>query len=169
MALGRESTTILVGAVALVAWAVFIVFAFNVNHQDVSGYSYYATFNRIDGLPRHADVRLAGIRIGEVVAEDFLPQTDRARVTLVIKPDVMIPSDSAAIVASDGFFGSKYIKIDPGGDTEALAPGSAFSYTQDSVDFERLLQRMVADAEAQKQAAPPGKTPSGGAAAGNRQ
>ncbi len=162
MAIKRDSLDILVGLLALAAWAGFVVFAFNVNQHEVSGYSLYANFAHIDGLATHADVRLAGIRVGEVTDESFLPKTDQARITMVIQPGVDIPSDSAALVASDGLFGSKFIKIDPGGDTEALKPGQSFSYVQDSVDFERLLQRVVAAAEAQRKAAaaktPPGKS-----------
>jgi phospholipid/cholesterol/gamma-HCH transport system substrate-binding protein len=149
----RDTTEILVGGLAIAAFAVFVVFAFNINQKAVSGYPLYARYNHIDGLALHADVRLAGIRVGEVVAEHFVPQTDQALVTMTIQSGVEIPSDSAAIIASDGLLGNKFVKIDPGGDTANLKPGGAFNYVQDSVDFERLLQRVVQDAEAKRNAA----------------
>jgi phospholipid/cholesterol/gamma-HCH transport system substrate-binding protein len=152
VAIQRGTLEILVGLLALAAWAGFVVFAFNVNQHKVSGYDVYATFAHIDGLEIHADVRLAGIRVGEVAEDSFLPATDQARIRMVIEPGYDIPSDSAAIVASDGLFGGKFIKIDPGGDPAPLKAGQSFAYVQDSVDFWRLLQRVVAGAEAQHKA-----------------
>lgn len=150
--ISREVTEILVGALALLAFALFVVFAFTVNEHAVSGYLLYANYRHIDGLALHADVRLAGIRIGEVSAERLAPH-DEARVTITVRSGIEIPRDSAAVIASDGLLGAKFLKIDPGGDPEMLKPGSSFDYVQDSVDFERLLQRVVADAEAKRNAA----------------
>jgi len=144
-----DSAELLIGALALVAFALFVVFAFTVNQAAVSGYTLYAKYNHIDGLPLHADVRVAGIRIGEVASES-LAAGDQALVAMVIEPGMVIPSDSAAIIASDGLFGGKFIKIDPGGETTALKPGSSFDYVQDSVDFEHILQRIVQEAEAKR-------------------
>jgi len=150
MKFSRATSEILVGALAVVVFVVFVGFAFTVNQQKVSGYELRATFNRVDGLAVHSDVRLAGIRIGEVADETYLPDTGQARVTLVIEPGVMIPTDSAAMVASEGLFGGKFVKIDLGGDSDPLKPGASFSYVQDSVDFEHLLKKIVDAAEAKR-------------------
>jgi len=153
----REMGEILVGAVALVVFSLFVVFAFTVNQHAVSGYTLYAVYRHIDGLALHADVRLAGIRIGEVDGESMAPNDD-ARLTMTIRKGIEIPRDSAAIIATDGLLGAKFVKIDPGGDPSVLKPGATFEYVQDSVDFERLLQRVVEDAEARRKApAPTGK------------
>jgi len=147
----RDTAEILVGALALVAFSLFVVFAFTVNQHAVSGYRLYALYRHIDGLALHADVRLAGIRVGEVAAERLAPH-DEARLTLTLRDGVAIPRDSAAIIASDGLLGAKFVKIDPGGDPEMLEPGASFDYVQDSVDFEHLLQRVVQEAEARRKA-----------------
>lgn len=152
--ISREAAEVGVGAVALVAFALFVVFAFTVNEKAVSGYRIYAKYRHIDGLALHSDVRLAGIRVGEVSSER-LAASDQAVVTLTVRSGVEIPRDSAAIIASEGLLGPKFIKIDPGGDTEMLKPGESFDYVQDSVDFEHLLQRVVQDAEARRNKAKP--------------
>lgn len=149
----RDTAEVLVGGLALVAFAVFVVFAFTVNQNSVSGYRLYAKYRHIDGLALHADVRLAGIRVGEVTDERFDPQGGQAIVTLIVQDGVEIPRDSAALIASDGLFGGKFVKVDPGGDTEMLKPGNSFDYVQDSVDFEHLLQRVVQEADAKRKAA----------------
>lgn len=157
--LNRDSTEILVGGLALAAFAIFVVFAFNVNQNAVTGYPLYARYNRIDGLALHADVRLSGIRIGEVVDERYDSKIGQAVVTMTIANGVQIPTDSAAIIASDGLLGNKFVKIDAGGDEASLKPGGSFDYVQDSVDFERLLQRVVQEAESKRREtqAQPGK------------
>ena len=152
--LSRDTVEILVGAVALIAFALFVVFAFTVNQHAVNGYRLYAVYRHIDGLALHADVRLAGIRIGEVTGESTAPN-DNARLTLTVRSGVQIPSDSAAIIASEGLLGAKFVKIDPGGDPVNLKPGATFEYVQDSVDFERLLERVVNEAEAKHNASAP--------------
>jgi phospholipid/cholesterol/gamma-HCH transport system substrate-binding protein len=150
MKFSRAAMEILVGALAVIVFVAFVTFAFTVNQQKVSGYPLHATFNRVDGLSVYADVRLAGIRIGEVTEETFLPDSGQARLTMAIEPGVAIPTDSAAMVASEGLFGGKFVKIDLGGDSETLKPGASFSYVQDSVDFEHLLKKIVEAAEAQR-------------------
>ena len=153
MKFSRDTTETLIGGLALIAFSVFVIFAFTINQSSVSGYALHARYNHIDGLALHADVRLAGVRIGEVTAETFEPSQNQAIVTMTIASGVEIPHDSAAIVASDGLLGAKFIKIDPGGELEMLKPGDSFDYVQDSVDLEHLLQRVVQDAEAKRNAA----------------
>lgn len=157
--LSRDTTEIVVGGLALIAFAVFVVFAFTINQKAVRGYRLHANYNHIDGLALHADVRLAGVRIGEVTSEAFDPARDQAVLTMTIENGVEIPRDSAAIIASDGLLGAKFVKIDPGGDTAMLKPGNSFDYVQDSVDFERLLQRIVQETEAKRNEAQAGKAP----------
>ena len=151
--MNRDLSEVFVGGLALVAFAGFVAFAFTVNQRAVSGYPLQARYNHIDGLELHADVRLAGIRIGEVVGESLDPMTDQAVVTMTIASGVEIPVDSAAIIATEGILGAKFIKIDPGGDEKSLKPGSAFDYVQDSVDFMHLLELVVEQAEARRAAA----------------
>ncbi|MFI5024720.1 MAG: MlaD family protein [Alphaproteobacteria bacterium] len=152
--ISREATEVGIGAVALVAFALFVVFAFTVNEKAVSGYRLYAKYRHIDGLALHADVRLAGIRVGEVSSQRLAPP-DQAVVILTVRNGVEIPRDSAAIIASEGLLGAKFVKIDPGGDSEMLKPGESFDYVQDSVDFEHLLKRVVEEAEAKRNKAKP--------------
>jgi phospholipid/cholesterol/gamma-HCH transport system substrate-binding protein len=149
----RDLSEVLVGGLALLAFAGFVAFAFTVNQRAISGYPLQAQYNHIDGLALHADVRLAGIRIGEVVGERLEPGTDQAVVTMTIASGVEIPSDSAAIIATDGILGAKFVKIDPGGDEKSLKPGATFDYVQDSVDFLHLLELVVEQAESRRAAA----------------
>lgn len=160
--LSRDTTETLVGGLALLGFSVFVVFAITINQKSVSGYRLNATYNHVDGLSLGAAVRLAGIPVGEVTSERFDPAHDQAIVTMTVADGIAIPRDSAAIIASDGLFGGKFIKIDPGGDTEMLKAGDSFSYVQDSIDLERLLARVVQEAETRRNAARAGSAGKGG-------
>jgi len=91
-------------------------------------------------------VRFAGLDIGEV-AKVWLTDPRRAQVSLIIRnTDIEIPTDSAAVIETDGIFGEKYVEIHPGGELDAIEDGDRLSYSQDSVVLESLLNQIVARA-----------------------
>lgn len=111
-----------------------------------------AQFNRTDGLREGAPVRLAGVPVG-VVADMRLADGYKAETLLAIRADVELPDDSAAIIETEGLFGTKYIELQPGGGLDMLGDGDRISYTQDAVILEELLSKIVARAKAARAAA----------------
>jgi len=107
-----------------------------------SDYIIYATFNRTDGLVVGDKVRLAGMDIGRVVAS-VLDDAFRAKLTLQIRSEVLIPDDSSAAIVSSGLMGNKYIEIEPGGSEDMILPEGEFSYTQDAMVLEELIDRVL--------------------------
>ncbi len=116
---------------------------------DTRGYELYAGFQRSDGLIEGAPVRLAGIDVGVVGALE-LKDSFQSRATLLIDRGVKVPTDSAAVIHTDGLFGGKYIEVEPGGAMDMLGAGESFSFTQDSLVVEDLLERLVAMAKSQQ-------------------
>lgn len=109
-----------------------------------------AEFGRIDGLVTGSPVRMAGINIGNVESVE-LGDEHRALVTLAIRDSSLVmPSDTAAVIETDGIFGEKYIELHPGGDVESLSAGQRISYVQDSVVLETLLNQVVSRAKASR-------------------
>lgn len=107
-----------------------------------------ASFGRIDGLAVGSPVRLAGLDIGSVERVS-LAGANRASVVMAItEAGVGIPTDSAAVIETDGIFGEKYVEIHPGGDFDMLSDGQRLSYSQDSVVLESLLNQIVSRAKA---------------------
>jgi len=134
----------LIGAVVLGVAAVFLVFAFSTTDVGaVNGYEVTATFDRVDGVNAGADVRMSGIKIGTVTRQILDPQTYLAVVTLNVKEDVKLPTDSSAQVASDGLLGDKYLTLQPGAEEAMLAAGDEITHTQGSVDIVSLVGRMI--------------------------
>ena len=105
-------------------------------------YTVDARFNRTDGLLVGDQVRLAGVDIGRVVGAK-LDEHFKAILTLDIKENVKIPDDSSASIVSSGIMGAKYIEIEPGGSMDYLQPGGEFSYTQDAMVLEELVDRII--------------------------
>jgi phospholipid/cholesterol/gamma-HCH transport system substrate-binding protein len=106
-----------------------------------------ATFNRVDGLQEGASVRMAGVPIGRV-AEMRLTDRYDAEALLKVRDDVALPDDTAAIIETEGLFGTKYIELQPGGGLDNLQSGDTISYTQDAVILEELLAKIIARAKA---------------------
>ncbi|WP_337997286.1 MlaD family protein [Oleispirillum naphthae] len=132
--------------------------------ESQAGYPLYAAFQRSDGLMEGAPVRLSGIDVGKVGNME-LRDGFRALATLRLDDGIRVPTDSAAVIHTDGLFGAKYVEIEPGGAAEFLSGGDALSFTQDSLVVEDLLERLVAMAKSQQAkcaealAAPPRQKP----------
>ncbi len=120
------------------------------HHQDGKSYEVEARFGRTDGLLVGDKVRMAGLDIGKVSGAR-LDEHFKAILTLDIKDGVLIPDDSSASIVSSGLMGSKYIEIEPGGSPDYLMPGSEFSYTQDAMVLEELIDRIISIGKANRQ------------------
>jgi phospholipid/cholesterol/gamma-HCH transport system substrate-binding protein len=89
---------------------------------------------------------VAGINIGTVTAAT-LDDQQRAVLTFTLTQPVPLPDDTAAVIETDGLFGSKYIEFRPGGSEDMLKSGGRMSYIQDSVIIEDLVALIVRQAK----------------------
>ncbi len=142
----------LVGAIALIFATIFMIESLQKTKLGATadaahGIELIAFFNDVTGLQVGAPVRLAGLDIG-LVSDINLTQNGQAKINLYIdQTNIGLPIDSSAAVIGDGIFGSKYIRIDAGGEFDILAHGDPIEYTQDSVDFEDILLQIIEKAE----------------------
>ena len=142
--MGRNLVETLIGAVVLGVAVIFLVFAYSRGGlKTVEGYSLIGKFDRIDGLAEGSDVRMSGIKIGTVTRQEIDPRTYLAVVTMSIKPEIKLPTDSSAQVASDGLLGHKYLSLQAGAAEEMLKPGAEIEHTQGSVDIVSLVGRLI--------------------------
>jgi len=127
----------IVGAVVIAIAAAFLAYAYGVSGKGV-GRDHYrvgAIFGRVDGVTVGSEVRIAGVKVGSVSANNLDPLTYEANVELAIDRDVAIPQDSVAKVVSDGLLGGAHIAIEPGAAEEMLVEGEKLTITQGSVDL----------------------------------
>jgi phospholipid/cholesterol/gamma-HCH transport system substrate-binding protein len=140
----RNVSELLAGAVVLLAAAGFMGYAVvNSGRTTGTGYTLNANFERIDGLGLGSDVRLAGVKIGRIVAASINPKTYQAQIRFTVQDDIKLPTDSSAEISSDGLLGGKVLSLVPGGAEKMLADGGQVTITQSAVSLEQLLGKFI--------------------------
>lgn len=150
--MSRDTVHILIGAAVLLAAPLlfWIFLTGDARTGSAEGYELEARYNRVDGVAIGTNVLLAGAPVGKVTQLDFDPESLQAVVTMTLRDDIKVPTDTAAIIVSDGLLGGKFIKLDPGGAEEMLQAGDSFDYVQDAIIVEALLEKVVLWAEAKR-------------------
>ena len=96
--MGKNLAETLLGAVVLVGAVIFLTFAYSKSDlKTLEGDAILAKFDRIDGLVEGSDVKLSGIKIGSVVAQELDTQTYLANLTMNVKKSVRLPQDLSLI------------------------------------------------------------------------
>lgn len=144
-----ERAELWVGAAVLAVAAGFLLWSTGGNLRGLGGDSYElrAAFPNVDGIENGTDVRVAGVKVGRVSAVTLDPQTYLAEACLTLPVQIQLPTDSAALIQSDGLLGGSYIELQPGGAAENLAPGDEIEDVQGAVSLLSLMMKFV-DAQA---------------------
>ncbi|KGJ05760.1 outer membrane lipid asymmetry maintenance protein MlaD (plasmid) [Paracoccus versutus] len=141
-----ERAELWVGAAVLAVAAGFLAWSTaggRLGAQLAGGYELRAAFPNVDGIEVGTDVRVAGVRVGRVSAVDLNPQTYFAEARLRLPDGIRLPSDSAALIQSDGLLGGAYIELQPGGAPDNLAPGDEIEDVQGAVSLISLMMKFV--------------------------
>ncbi|WP_454886849.1 outer membrane lipid asymmetry maintenance protein MlaD [Sphingomonas oryzagri] len=123
-----------------------------------------ALFPNASGINPGTDVRVAGIKIGQVAEVKLDPKTFQAEVALAIDPNSKLPDDSSAAITSEGILGGTYMNIIPGGSSTPFKNGDEILDTQGSVDLMSMVGQFInksgsSPAKAAPAAADPGAAP----------
>lgn len=148
----RETEHIWIGAAVFVIVPVLLAVFFtgDVRTKQAQGYELTAHYNRVNGISVGAKVLLTGIQVGQVTQQKFDAEGQQAILTFLIQEGVKLPNDTVAMIVSDGLMGGKFIKLEPGGEMDILQPGDVFTYVQDAVLVESILEKIVLRAEAKR-------------------
>ena len=102
-----------------------------------------ALFPNANGIAVGTDVRVAGLKIGQVSGLKLDPQSYQADVMLAIDPTAKVPSDSSAAITSEGVLGGNYISLVPGGASTPLKSGDTIVDTQGAVDLMGMVGQFI--------------------------
>lgn len=105
----------------VLTWIVYETLSQNTLGEG-KGYRITASFDNLQQLKPSDEVRLAGVRIGNVV--DTALDGRRAVAVLAIDPKYGIPEDSQATITTAGLLGTNYVSIVPGESLEMLKAGA---------------------------------------------
>ncbi|CAA6603903.1 conserved exported hypothetical protein [Rhodospirillaceae bacterium LM-1] len=142
--MNRNPVETILGAVVLVAAAMFLIFAYGTaDVKKIKGYELTASFSKIGGLPTGADVRINGIKVGTVTGQKLDPISFSAVLSLSIAAEIKLPADSQASIGSDGLLGDTYVKIEPGSAKTHLEPGGQLAKTKDQKALEELVGEII--------------------------
>ena len=144
--MSENVTEVLTGGGVLAVAAGFLIYVAQVGGiggaaGDMATYT--ASFRSAEGIGVGTDVRLAGVKVGSVLDMELDPKSFRAETTFTIEEEVLLPEDTAAVIASEGLLGGSFVELLPGGSEFNLEPGSEIEDTQGSVSIVQLLLKFV--------------------------
>ena len=123
-------------AVLVLAYMTMRVGDYRIRQKD--GYRLISTFDNVAGLDVKSAVKMAGVDAGKVEKIELVG--GRARVTIRVRPNVVVHTDGQAMVRATGMLGDKYLELTPGTpDAPAAKDGAELKPAEKIVDFERLL------------------------------
>jgi phospholipid/cholesterol/gamma-HCH transport system substrate-binding protein len=158
----RNAIEPILGALVLVAAIAFLVFAYNkAGQRSFSGYPLTARFSSIDGLETGGDVKIGGVKIGQITSISIDPESYLAMVKFSVAPEIKLPVDSVASITTEGLLGGKYIGLEPGISDNMLKPGAVITHTEASVSLENLIGKFMYSGGGDSKS---GSAPAGGAA-----
>ena len=140
----RNTLETVMGAIVLLAAAGFVALAYEAaDVKGNGGYEIAAEFGSTGGLLVGDDVRISGIKVGQITAQQLDPITYVAKVSMAIEPTIKIPSDSSARITAASLLGGNYLELMPGAATDTLGAGAVIYDTRDPISLSDLLGKAV--------------------------
>jgi phospholipid/cholesterol/gamma-HCH transport system substrate-binding protein len=140
----RNTLETVMGAIVLLAAAGFVALAYEAaDVKGNGGYEIAAEFGSTGGLSVGDDVRISGIKVGQITAQHLDPITYVAKVSMAIEPTIKIPSDSSARITAASLLGGNYLELMPGAATDTLGAGAVIYDTRDPISLSDLLGKAV--------------------------
>lgn len=134
----------------IVAFLILVNVVFSKKEIKNKNYTnYLASFNKIDGVNVGTDVMISGIKVGQV--QKVFISKNYPQIFMNVKNDLLISDDSSVSIQTDGLFGKKFILIELGGSENYMKDGDNFSFTEDSIVIEDLLEKIIEIGEKNKQ------------------
>jgi phospholipid/cholesterol/gamma-HCH transport system substrate-binding protein len=140
----RNMLEIVMGAVVLLAAAGFIALAYQAaDMKGADGYEISAEFGSTGGLVVGDDVRISGIKVGQITRQQLDPVTFVARISMAIDPAIKLPADSSARITAASLLGGNVLELLPGAALDNLKDGAVIYNTRDPISLTDLLGKAV--------------------------
>lgn len=142
--MSRNAVETVMGAVVLVVAAVFLFFAYTTTKVTTgTGSIYTAKFSRVDGIREGTDVRINGIKVGQVLSQTLDTKTFDPVVRVSVDPNIKLSIDTVIGIKMSGLLGDKYVDIEPGNEDAIIPPGGKIEHTQAPFDLEAAVGSMI--------------------------
>ena len=142
--LKRSTLEIVMGLVVLIGAGIFSVLVYQSSDiKSADGYLLHAEFGTTGGLSIGDEVRLSGIKVGQIVGQSLDPVTYAARIDMRIDETVQLPSDSSARITAASLLGGNFLELLPGAGEDVMPEGTIIFDTRDPVSLSDLLGKIV--------------------------
>ena len=142
--LKRSTLEIVMGLVVLIGAGIFSVLVYQASDiKSADGYLLHAEFGTTGGLSIGDEVRLSGIKVGQIVGQSLDPVTYAARIDMRIDETVQLPSDSSARITAASLLGGNFLELLPGAGEDLMPEGTIIFDTRDPVSLSDLLGKIV--------------------------
>lgn len=140
----RSMVETLLGGLVIVVAAGFFVFALQATEiGSVDGIQLKARFLKVGGLEVGSDVRISGVKVGTVTDRVLDTDSFEAVVIFTVSTTVQLPTDTQAVVTSEGLLGNKYLRLIPGSASDKIAPGGEITQTRDYRSLEDTVSEII--------------------------
>ncbi|TQK73007.1 MULTISPECIES: MCE family protein [unclassified Nocardioides] len=131
----RERNPVVIGAVSIAVLLLGLVAAFRANDLPLigGGDTYYASFSEAGGLKPKDEVRIAGVRVGQVTSMEL--DGNSVKVAFKIKTDTPFGDETRADIKVKTILGSMFLALDPAGQGQ-LAEGSVIPVDRTSSPYD---------------------------------
>jgi len=137
--MSNKTVAVKVGAVFLIGMLILSVLTFLAGDIRFfkGGYHIKVYFNSVSGLEQGNEVRLSGVKVGEVRGLKF--KDNKVEVVLWLEPQAKINSDAKIGVSATTLIGGRHIDIMPGAPEYPLLSEGSIVEGTDPVDINEIL------------------------------
>jgi phospholipid/cholesterol/gamma-HCH transport system substrate-binding protein len=104
------------------------------------GYHLWALFDNVQELKVGDRVKMAGVEVGRV--EKIQLEGERAKVTMKMKHNVEVRTDSVATIKFTGLMGQNFVSLDFGSDNAPLATDNARLTSKEQADLSVVMAKI---------------------------
>ena len=122
---------------------IYISLKFDLFQQPKQNLILESSFFDIGALNVGGDVKIRGVKVGEIINISLDQDTYLASVITSYKNEILIPKDSIFKIAESGFIGSPYIEIDLGTSSEYFINNDSTENNVDAISLEEIINNFI--------------------------
>jgi phospholipid/cholesterol/gamma-HCH transport system substrate-binding protein len=147
--MNKSSTELKVGIFAIIVIFILSYMTIKVGSLPLiweKGYRLYVEFDDVSGLDEQSRIKVAGVESG--IVEKIELVDGKAKLTLIINPDVEIYKNAKAYMRMSGLLGDRYLAISTGtSDEPVLKNGDIINNTVPAIDIGMLANQLTTAAD----------------------
>ena len=131
--------------IILVSLVIFISLfnSYNSNKSNHVSFSLNSDFNNVGSLSVGNDIKIHGVKVGEVANISINPELLVANVIIEFDNFYKIPSDSIFTITSNGLMGGSYIDIKIGSSELIFTENETTKYNIDAISIENIISDII--------------------------